>query len=147
MVHVKCQEIETRLDQLKDAQKKIRDDQMNFENERKKFLEEIAERQDQIRETFHEQHDEKIFFQRAIEQQEENLAEQNRQLDRERELFQGQVHQMEMQLDRAKRDYQERRQNPTTSPVVVHQARTIFDELQQAFTKLIFKGFTLFLKI
>ena len=140
MVHKKIQEIETRLDQLKHAQKEVRDNQAKFEIERKQFLEQIAEKQNDIRETFHEQQEEKTFFQRAIQQQQENLAAQRNQMDRDRQLYEFQVRKIQIELEQARRAYEELRRNPTSPPQVVRRARSVFDELRQALTKLIFTG-------
>jgi len=141
MAHRKIQEIETRLDQLKHAQKEVRDNQMKFEVERKKFLEQIDEKQNNIRETVYEQQNEKEFFQRAIEQQQESLAEQRRQTDNDRQLFELQVRQMQMELNQARRAYEELRRNPASPPQEVRRTRSVFVEIREALARLIFKSF------
>jgi len=135
--HKKIQEIEIRLDQIKRSQKQVRDDQINFEIERKKFHEQIVEKQNNIRENVYQEQNEKEFYQ----QLQQNLAEQSSQMERDRQSFQLQMHKMQIELDQARKAYEELRRNPATPSQEVHRARSIFVELRQALTEFIYKGF------
>ena len=139
MPHRKAQGIETRVDQLKLAQRKVRDDQTNFEVERAKFLDQLAEKQNSI-DAINELKAEKDVFQRIIQQQQEGLSQQAHQMVEDRELLTLQVRKMQMDLNQARQHYEDLRRHSITSPQV-HHARSVFDELRQAFAKVIFKGF------
>ena len=140
MVHTKTQEIETRLDQLKHAQKQVRDDQANFEVERKRFVGEIDKGQHDIRDTVDDQQNEKAFFEQTIRQQRENLDEQRSQMERDKQLYDLKVRKLRMEMDQARRAYEEMRRSRKAPPDEVHHARTVYDGLRVSLAKLIFKG-------
>ena len=140
MVHTKIQEIETRLDELKHAQKEVRDNQVNFEVERKRFVERIEKDEHNMRDIVDDQHNAKTFFQQAIQQQQEFLDEQHSQMEKDKQLYDIQVRKLQKEIDQARRDYEEILRNQTAAPEEIHRTRSIYDGLRFALAKLIFKG-------
>ena len=109
------------------AQKKVRENQVSFDVERAKFLQEIAEKEI-IVETINEQKANNETFQRRFEQQLEDSAQQAQQI--------AELRKAQMEMDQAMQYYEEVRRNPAFPPQEVDLARSILIKCQQTYKKL-----------
>ncbi|UJR07402.1 hypothetical protein I4U23_011688 [Adineta vaga] len=134
--HRKRQEIETMSDRLQSEIKRTREQQAQFEIERKKYMKEIEYNQELLNKAIREQRSEAESHKKALRRQEEMFERQCQRFEKELERDKNQLEVLRKEMNEAQMYYKQLQNDDKTTSTALKQAQDEYNELKKQVTQL-----------